>query len=76
MSTWDWRKAWGGACFLTDPDFRRFHAYDINDNAACAPHLGLGRSCERPNEGSDFCPACMAVVRVTPEGRPKRTYAS
>lgn len=71
---WAWRKAAGGFWLGTDhgPKVhqRRFHAYDEDDHAACEPIFGLGASCEEPNEGSDFCPACMEIVRVSPGGRP------
>lgn len=66
---WDWRKASGGCI----PQNRRiFHAYDMNDNAACRPSLGLVASCEEPNEGSEFCEDCMGVVRSEPWGREER----
>ncbi len=73
-ASWEWRKAAGGWCADTDPSSheRLFHAYDINDNAACEPLLGLAATCEQPNEGSRFCPACMETVKAMPAGRPER----
>lgn len=69
VKAWDWRKALGGCV----PKGRLiFHAYDVNDNAACSPSHGLLESIEEPNEGSEFCHDCMDVVRLTPEGRPAR----
>lgn len=70
---WDWRKAasFGGVWLATDhgPRQRRFHAYDADDLAACEPSCGLVATCEEPTEGSDFCPACMDIVRRSPDGR-------
>lgn len=65
--TWDWRKAEAG---VVPKGQRIFHAYDVNNNAACEPHCGLVASVEEPNEGSEFCHDCMDIVRLTPEGRP------
>lgn len=74
---WDWRKAWGGWTLATDhgEHGRLFHAYDVNDSAACDPPIGLARSCEPVNEGSHLCPDCMTIVRRQPQGRPEREYA-
>lgn len=70
---WEWRKAAGGWMLDTDrPGDRLFHAYDVNDNAACEPVIGLGASCEEPNEGSKLCPACVSVVVENPAGRDRR----
>lgn len=65
---WEWRKAAGGAWADTDPAPERlFHAYDQEDQMACEPWLGLGRTCEEPNEGSSLCPVCIAKMQaVTP----------
>lgn len=68
MNGWDWRKSEGG---WTLPGDRRgddgrlvrvFHAYDERDNAGCDERMGLSRSVEEANEGSEFCPECMNVV--------------
>jgi hypothetical protein len=68
---WEWRKAsWMSALLLpTDPSHegRLFHAYDGNNDAACAPAFGLGASCEEPNEGSALCPECVEIVRRSPD---------
>lgn len=76
VRAWEWRKAAGG--WTTDADRgprgRAFHAYDVNDNAACQVSLGLMATCEEPNEGSHFCEPCMEFVRLHPEGRAKRVY--
>lgn len=63
---WDWRKAYGGVWANTDPyPERLFHAYNSEtDNMACEPTLGLGQSCEDPNEGSHLCPACINVIKT------------
>lgn len=71
---WEWRKAWGGWRFATDTSERLFHAYDVNDNAACEPSMGLWQSCEEPNEGSALCAACVDVVTTTPAGRERIAY--
>lgn len=73
---WEWRKAAGGWTHDTDrgPHGRLFHAYDVNDNAACYPHGGLAASCEEPNEGSHLCPDCIEFVKANPAGRDKRVY--
>ena len=63
---WDWRKASAG---VVPKGWRIFHAYDVNDNAACEPSYGLAASCEEPNEGSELCPDCIDVVRAEPGGR-------
>lgn len=75
---WDWRKAIAGC---TPPSNRRdgvryFHAYDVNDNAACAVELGLIASCEEVNEGSPLCPDCIEYVKAHPAGRDKMIYAN
>jgi hypothetical protein len=67
---WDWRRGWGGVS--PSHEYETFHAYDVNDNAACVPSIGLMESKDEPNEGSKFCETCMDIVRSTPEGRPKR----
>lgn len=75
---WEWRKAEWGVCLRTDLSagelVRLFHAYDVNNLAACEP-CGLIGSCEIPNEGSSLCPDCVLVVQDTPEGRPERIPA-
>lgn len=73
---WDWRLAQGGCVPSSNrrDGIRYFHAYDVNDNAACEVSLGLVASCEPPNEGSPFCPDCIEVVKATPAGRDKRIY--
>lgn len=77
VTPWDWRKASGGCTPSSDrrDGIRYFHAHDVNDNAACAPGLGLMASCEPPTEGSPFCPDCIAFVKANPAGREKRVYA-
>lgn len=72
---WDWRKASGGWTLPTDHPNRLFHAYDINNHAACAPSLGLAASCEDPTEGSTYCAECIAIVQATPGGRERIEYA-
>jgi len=84
---WEWRKAYGGFTaksdrWVLDPSMpsggrmiRKFHACDVNANLACEPSCGLAGSVEDPNEGSDFCPDCIEVVKQLPAGRPERTYA-
>lgn len=73
---WEWRKAAGGWWADTDPRPERFfHAYDVNGNAACAPWMGLGISCEEPNEGSQLCPKCLVVATTNPSGRDKKVIA-
>lgn len=70
---WVWRKSDGGWRLTADPDGERlFHAYDINNNAACEPTIGLGATVEEPNEGARFCNACVSVVKSLPEGRAPR----
>lgn len=71
---WEWRKAYAGVLLHNDqPGGRRlFHAYDVNDNAACSPSCGLVASCEEPNEGSELCPDCTIIVGEQPAGRPER----
>lgn len=73
---WEWRKASGGWWFpsVETPSTRKFHAYDVNDNAACSPGAGLVASCEEPNEGSDLCPECIDVVKAEPWGRERVVY--
>lgn len=73
---WVWRKANAGFRLDSDPPNggRLFHAYDVNDNCACVPDLGLAASCEPVNEGSALCPRCMTVVRSLPAGRPVMKY--
>lgn len=66
---WAWRKASGG---VVPKGLRVFHAYDVNDNAACQPSAGLMASCEVPNEGSELCEDCMVIVRTEPWGRERR----
>ena len=75
---WEWRKAYGGIWFhrVETPERRIFHAYDVNDNAACEPAFGLVQSCEEPNEGSTLCPECIEVCKAEPAGRPPRTASS
>lgn len=78
VKPWDWRKSQGGWSRPIDsgPRGRAFHAYDVNDNAACDVSLGLIRSIEEPNEGSHCCPDCIEFVQANPAGRDKRTYPS
>lgn len=73
---WEWRKALGGWWFssVETPSTRKFHAYDVNHNAACSPDVGLVASCEEPNEGSDLCPECIDVVKAEPRGRERVVY--
>lgn len=67
MNGWDWRKAAGGIPVKHESwSHRIFHAYDGRNLAACTPCCGLLESVEPPNEGSEFCPSCMEVVRVKP----------
>lgn len=75
---WDWRKAVGGCVPYSNlrDHVRYFHAYDVNNNAACEPSLGLIASCEPPNEGSHLCPDCVEFVKANPAGREKRVYSS
>lgn len=69
---WEWRKALAGVI----PKGRHiFHAYDVNDLAACEPGCGLVASIEEPNEGSELCLDCIEVVRTNPAGRPEREYS-
>lgn len=77
VTPWDWRKGIGGCSPESNrrDGVRYFHAYDVNDNTACEPGLGLMASCEPPNEGSPLCPDCIEVVQAMPAGREKRTYA-
>lgn len=74
---WDWRKADGGFTLETDRDGeRRFHAYDINDSAACEPSCGLGATGEEYVDGvSPQCPVCLQITIDKPEGYRKRVYA-
>lgn len=73
--TWDWRKTGSGWTFATDPSTERlFHAYDVNNLAACDPTKGCFGSVEPVNEGSRLCPACQVIVKAEPEGRPKRDF--
>lgn len=77
LMTWEWRKAEGGVTlgedhWEGDTFVRVFHAYDVNDNAACEPSCGLVASCEEPNEGSPLCLKCIAVVQANPAGRDPR----
>lgn len=67
--TWEWRRGQGAPFVTPDGVERRFHAYDVNDNAACRPMWGLIQSIEEPNEGSNLCPECMAVIKAEPAGR-------
>lgn len=73
---WDWRKAAGGVLlgddFLSTPPVRVFHAYDVNDLAACSPSCGLAATSEEPNEGSVLCQQCVEAVKANPAGRDKR----
>lgn len=73
---WDWRKAAGGWPIRTDPEFRKFHAYDVNDNAACDPILGLCATSEAANEGVPLCDECVAIVKAEPCGRELKVYSS
>jgi hypothetical protein len=75
---WDWRKADGGFHLETDRTSgeRLFHAYDVNDNAACEPNCGLSVTGEEFVDGvSPQCPACLEVVQDKPNGNRKRVYA-
>lgn len=69
---WEWRRATGGWGHPNDQHHKMFHAYDVNDNSACVPSLGLAATCEPPNEGSHLCPLCMDEVRLHPGGRLRR----
>lgn len=72
IAPWSWRKASGGCI----PGNRRiFHAYDVNDNAACNDAYGLVASCEEPNEGSELCSDCVEVCKAKPAGREPRHAA-
>lgn len=73
---WEWRKSAGGWTLASDGATRRFHAYDVNNNAACEPSNGLFVSVEEVNEGSDLCPSCAGIIKAEPEGRPKIDYAA
>lgn len=66
-AAWSWRRPWAGAS--PSHELETFHAYDRDDHAACDPVYGLGASRDEPNEGSQFCADCMAVVRLEPFGR-------
>jgi hypothetical protein len=68
---WEWRKAIGGA--IPQPR-SAFHAYDVNDNAACDVGYGLLASVQEPHEGSELCLACMEFVKANPAGREERVY--
>lgn len=68
---WEWRKGHPATAWLLKPS-AAFHAYDVNDNAACDSSMGLGVSVEKPNEGSELCPACVAFVKANPAGREAR----
>ncbi len=70
---WEWRKPSGGWTLPSDRPARRFHAFDVNNLAACAPSFGLIASCEPPNEGSLLCADCVEVVRDQPAGRDLRS---
>lgn len=61
-----WEEKWpaGG-----DRREQLFHAYDVNDCAACTTLLRLATSVEEPNEGSSLCLACRAQIRRQPLGR-------
>lgn len=74
---WDWRKADGGFSLETDrTGERRFHAYDVNDNAACEPSCGLVATGEEYLEGvSPQCPVCLQITQDRPNGNRKRVYA-
>lgn len=43
-----------------------FHACDDVGLFLCEPTLGLLASVEPPNEGSQFCPTCMALAMGHP----------
>lgn len=62
--TWEWRIALGG--FTPPADHRDgvgyFHAYDMENKAACEPLISLIESCGEPTEGDRFCPDCLAIV--------------
>ena len=49
------------------PGVNRFRAIDTanRDSVMCDPMLHLAGSDGEPNEGSDFCPICMGLARVT-----------
>ena len=61
MNGWEWRTALNGGLFNHE-----FHAYDGDDGQACSPSWHLIQSIRLPDEGSDLCPECMAIVRTTP----------
>jgi hypothetical protein len=69
---WTWRKGLGGFIPPSSTPGKPFHAYDVNDNAACIDGYGLAASCEPPNEGSSLCAECVAAVKSLPAGRDKR----
>lgn len=58
---WEWRKQSGGWI-----DCRWFHACDAESRIACEPIIYVAASVEPPNEGSEFCPRCIEVVRADP----------
>lgn len=72
---WDWRLALNHEFFDVD-GVETFHAYDVNNNAACEPMYGLISSVGPPNEGSNLCRDCMTVVRSQPRGRSPRSDLS
>jgi hypothetical protein len=61
-----WEKKWPTGGELRE---QLFHAYDVNDYAACTTLLWLATSVEEPNEGSSLCLACLAMIRRLPLGR-------
>lgn len=77
---WEWRKASDLGIMLLDRDQELgrhiFHAYDVNDNAACCVSVGLIASVEEPNEGSELCPDCATFVSVHRSGRELRDYSA
>lgn len=71
QAAWEWRKSHPITGWLLEP-IGAFHAYDVNNNAACDPRMGLYASIEEPNEGSQLCAVCMEFVKANPAGREPR----
>lgn len=70
---WDWRIALNHALFDVDGK-PTFHAFDVNNNAACEPLFGLVATIEEPSEGSNLCRSCMEFVRDNMAGRSLRVW--
>lgn len=71
---WSWRLGYNHGLFDVPRGVPTFHAYDVNDSAACDAGFGLAGTIEQPNEGSHFCPRCILATAELPEGRAKWVY--